>query len=188
MSFGTIKRPLTLEEQRAILATVEEKLRAEAARAKIADPIIRDLLPGDLTNPDDPTVNNVWRQSVSADAYRVVYSGKNPNDRIFAIFGVKSRMPVATYTASGYVEALFPRTTAIRFWEGTTRTALKDIWQLEDGWTEENRVIYSPVPVIYKESEGFNIDLYARSSGTDEIILLGKVVEPRNKVIAPRGK
>lgn len=185
MSYGLHLRPLTVDEQRALEAALETKLRAEAARADIKDPIIRDLLPAE--DLGFATTAEYWTVSVSAGAYRCVFSGTLPKDRIIGIMGVKTPAQILPFAVSTTgVASVFPRTSQIKFLHGTARTYPKDVWQIEQGHGD---VRYAKAPVIYVENEGFNIDFYGRSSGADDqVVLIGKVIEPHGKVISPAGK
>lgn len=163
-----------LRIERAVVA----KLLEYARRKGIADPIIRDLIPNtDLLGAGEVGSGNIWQQTIeSAMQYATVYSGTNDNDRAFAIFKVGNKRGA-------------PLTTSIRFFHGTGRTALKDIWQVEQAWVNKDVEAYAdPEHIIfYGVSDGYNIDFLAPLSGeTDNVILGGKVVEPRGKIITPR--
>lgn len=146
------------------------------ARAKgISDPIIRDIYPNvDLLGAGLVGSGYLWQQAVSAMGYATVYSGKLQDDQALVIFKVANKRAA-------------PLTVAIKFWDGTGRTAVKDIWQVEDAWLEEDfQAECDPQDAIfYGVSEGYNIDFMGQIAGTDNVILHGKVVEPRGKTITP---
>jgi hypothetical protein len=130
--------------------------------------IARDLLPDtDLLASGDI---QYFEQTLAAGWNNPTYSGTNPDDKVWGIYGVKN-------------DNASPRTTAIRFWDETARTALKDIWMVQGAWLEENTILISENPLVWEPSRGFNIDQYARAAGTDNVIFLGRVVEPKGKTI-----
>jgi len=163
-------------QAQAIEDAVKAQLLAYARSKGFHDPIVRDLLPNeDLKGGNMIGSGNLWQQSVSTMTYVTVYSGENPDDRAFAIFMVANKAPN-------------PQVVSIRFWDGTGRTALKDIWQVEGVWLKEKPVAYCDLAhiIFYPESKGYNIDLMAGLRGdVDNVILGGKVVEPRGKTITP---
>lgn len=171
---------LRKETTKQAAARIEEaiiaKLKAYAIRNRISNPIIRDLLPNeDLKGAAEVESGHIWQQDISALQYHTVYSGKNDKDRAFAIFGVKNAKAE-------------PLTTAIRFYDGTGRTALLDEWQVEHAWLNEEREAYADAKdaIFYGIEKGYNIDFLAgASSGMDGVILIGKVVEPSGKVLTP---
>lgn len=168
----------TKAEALRIERAVTQALLDYARRKGITDPIVRDLYPNtDLQGENEVGSGNIWQQTIdSAMQYNTVYSGENPNDRAFAIFKVGNKRAA-------------PLTVAIQFYKGTGRTALKDIWQVEAAWVNEDVEAYAdPEHILfYGVSEGYNIDFTAPLSGeTDNVILGGKVVEPRGKTVTPR--
>jgi hypothetical protein len=134
-----------------------------------ANGIARDLLPDtDLSASGDI---QYFEQQLAAGWNNPTYSGTNPDDKVFGIYGIKN-------------DNASPQTTAIRFWDETSRTALKDIWMVQGAWLEENTILICDNPLVWEPNRGFNIDQYARAAGTDNVIFLGRVVEPRGKTIA----
>ena len=156
------------------IATLESDVITELARravdqrvvSRAEDAVVRDILP----KTDLWQANEVWTQTVSANAYNTIISGDLTDKKIVAFYGVKNKAAV-------------PRTTAIRFGLGAGPAKIKDIWEIESIRTEENVAGYVRTPVIYNKSEHLHIDFYGDSSGTDEVVLLGKIVEPRGEVI-----
>lgn len=171
-----LRKETTKAEAAQIEAAIVAKLKAYAVKMKISNPIIRDLLPNtDLQGAGEVESGYIWQQDLSALSYRTVYSSTNPKDRAFAIFGVRN-------TRND------PLTTAIRFFDGTGRTALLDEWQVESAWQNKEREAYcNPEDAIfYGVDTGYNIDLLAgANSGMDGVIFIGKVVEPAGKILTP---
>lgn len=172
-----IRLETSLEEAAPIEQAIMAKLLDYARRHNISDPIIRDLLPNeDLKGAGEVGSGNIWQQDLSACQYHTVYSGVNDKDRAFAIFKVAN-------TKSA------PLTAAIRFHDGVGRTRVLDIWQVEHAWLNEDREGYAEAEdaIFYGVEKGYNIDFLAgASSGMDNVILGGKVVEPRGKTVTPK--
>lgn len=170
-------RGVTTKEQASLIERqVIERLKAYGRAKGISDPVVRDLLPNtDLAGAGVVESGIRWQQAMSAMGYATVYSGKNADDKAFVIYKV------------GAARQGGPLTVAIRFWDGTGRTAIKDIWQVEDAWLEEDQQAMANVEdaMFYGVSEGYNIDFMGQIAGTDNIILFGKVIEPRGKTITP---
>lgn len=181
--------PLRVETTPATAKAIERaviaRLMVEARKKGISDPIVRDLIPSiDLCGPGVALSGPIWAQShlsgISGLTYANVYSGTNDDDRAFAIFKV----------ANAREE---PLTIGIKFYDGVGRTAIKDLWQVEHAWLNEDCEAYcDPESVIYYGwSKGYNIDIAPRPVGLlsgltfDRLIFGGKVVEPRGKTITP---
>jgi hypothetical protein len=170
-----LKFETTPEEKAVIEATITAKLLAYARAKGISDPIVRDLIPNeDLKGSAEVGSGHIWQQSLSAFQYRTIYSGVNDKDRAFAIF------KVANTKAK-------PLTAAIKFFDGIGRTRILDIWQVEHAWLNPDMEAYCAAEdaIFYGVEKGYNIDFLATESGMDNVILGGKVVEPRGKTITP---
>ncbi|MHA1833676.1 MAG: hypothetical protein ACTSV7_06755 [Candidatus Baldrarchaeia archaeon] len=168
---GTLLK-LSPEEIRAIEQEVEEILIKKALEQKIAtrreDVVVRDILPA----TDFNWSYEYWQESVSASGYATTVSVSLPDTKIVLFYGAKNLNPN-------------PKTAAIKFLVGKGGTKVKDIWQIEHAYTEENAAVYSRDYVIYNKSEHITIQQYGRgTAGTDNLILLGKVAEPRGETIA----
>jgi hypothetical protein len=163
--------PQQIEAARQALdAKLIEIAVAKGAVRSANDAIVRDLLPdNDLRASGDI---QYFEQQVSAGAWASpTYSGTLDDDQVMGIYGVKALNAV-------------PKTAAIRFWDGTGRTAVIDIWQVEAAWGEEESPMAIAIkPIIYEPDRGFNIDQYAKSAGADQIAFLGRVVEPKGKTV-----
>jgi len=172
-----LRSETTPAEKEAIERAVVARLLQYAAEKKISNPVIRDILPNeDLLGAGEVGSGHIWQQDISSLQYHTVYSGTNDDDRAFAIYKISNA-------------GATPLTVAIRFWKGTGQTAIKDIWQAEMVWLNKDKEEYcDPEAVIfYGVNEGFNIDFMAGpDSGMDNVILGGKVVEPKGKVLVPK--
>ena len=171
MTQGTIIGKLTPVEERAFQEDVDRWLIARAIEKKMAtrseDLVCRDLLPGTDLNG---LSGEVWAQSISAFSYKMCYSGKNPDTKIFAIYGGKNK-------------AATPRTTGMKFKLGAGGAKVKDEIQIEHASLEDNTAWYLKSPIKYEDDETFVIEFYGDSSGTDGVVLLGRVVEPKGERI-----
>jgi len=164
--------PLKPEEIKTLQETTDAWLTKRAIEKRIVtrpeDLVVRDILPGTDLNG---LSGEVWSQVCSAFQYNMCYSGKNPNTKIFAIFGVKNKSST-------------PRTVALRFKLGAGGASVKDIWQVEQAYLEDNTAVFTKDPIKYEDQETFVIENYGLSSGEDGVILLGRVVEPRGETIS----
>lgn len=170
---GTIQGPITAEQIAQVGQAVRGRLATIAREQRIPEAVFRDILPATDLNSIS---GEIWQQDVSTLGYAMNYSGTNPDDRAFVIFGARFLGAAS-------------RTAAIRFFDGTGRTRIKDIWQVEQGQANEGVIVLAePDSMIeYLPSLGFNLDFYGDSAGIDNVALLGKVVEPRGKTVAPKG-
>lgn len=171
---GTMLYKVTEAEQRAIAENTDDLLIQKALEKKIAsnpeDLVVRDILPNtDLNNRS----GEVWNQHLSAFSWCMNYSGKNTDTKIIGLFGVKNK-------------SANPRTAGIKFKVGAGGAKTKDLWQVEQAWTEENTALYSKNTVVYMPDDTFVIEFYGDANVTDErCVLLGRVVEPKGEQIAP---
>jgi hypothetical protein len=171
---GTVLYKLTEAELKSLVEATDQYLIQKALEKKVGaspdDLVVRDILPGtDLNNMS----GEVWNQHLSAYLWTMNYSGKNPDTKIFGIFGYKNK-------------SANPHTVAIRFKVGAGGAKIKDIWHVEQAQTEENTAVYSKNTIIYMDDETFVIEFYGDANTTDERgILLGRVVEPKGEIISP---
>lgn len=158
-------------------AVIRKLLEYARGEGQISDPIVRDLLPNeDLKGGGAVGSGQLWQQEISAMSYVTVYSGKNDDDRAFAIYFVQGTLAD-------------PLTAKIEFYDGVGRTAKKDIWQVELAWLQKQKKAYCNAQdaIFFGASKGYNIDFTGGTdSGIDGVILGGKVVETRGKTISPK--
>jgi hypothetical protein len=169
-----LKQAATAMDIEAARLALDERLFTLAVEKKAiksrAQGVARDLLPDtDLFASGDI---QYFEQQLAAGWNNPTYSGTNPDNRVFGIYGVKN-------------DNQSPVTTAIRFWDEVARTTLKDVWMVQGGWLEENTVLIADNPIFWVCNRGFNIDQYAKAAGSDGVIFLGRVVEPKGKTITP---
>ena len=161
---------LTKEEKERLIEEIDRKI-VEIAKAKGLgmDIATRELRPTDILD----TTAEVWSESLgTANAWNRVTpaEGKKIEEKVIAIYGVKS---VATN----------PLTVGVRFTRGRGR----DIDTIAEFFFEEMYAdevperIFSKV-VYYEKDEYANVYQYARATGTDKLIFLGRVAEPASKI------
>lgn len=163
---------LTETEVRRMEIRITEYLKNLAVRKGIVkdinDALVRDLMP----SLDLGASTENWSQTLAtANAFNTVYSLRLPDKKAIVIYGVR----IITAT---------PRTTAIRFALGPDAAKVKDVISIEPAYTSQEREIIFETPILYEDSQYVHISFFARSTGTDRIVLLGKVVEPSGEVIS----
>jgi len=151
-------------KQKALQIAVESKVVASEA-----DAVVRDLLPTDI-GASEPH----WEQTLNtAGGYNQVYNADLDDKRIVVIYG--AIVPEGTNAS------------ALKFNLGTSKVI--DIWDLDKAKHTEDHMIIADEPIIYHKSATVNIEAYLPSGvttpATDNIVLLGIVVEPKGKTISP---
>ena len=160
---------MSLEEKRRIEEELKDELKRRALEQGVVtsedDLVIRDLLP----KTDLGATNEVWTQTLSSgNAYNNTYTPSASDKKVIGIYGVKNK-------------ATSPLTTAIKFSVGSGGAIVKDIWEIESVMLEENTEGIATMPIIYDKNETITIAQYASGTGTDGIILLGLVAEPKGE-------
>lgn len=130
--------------------------------------IVRNALP----STDFGLANEYWKTPTLTPNDWTNYFTKQLDDQKF----------VAFYGAAN--QAADPISTALRFKLGSgAGTKTLDVVQLEDLYTDTRRVDgYFKRPIIYKEKQYVNVDVYAKASGTEPLILKALVIEPKGRV------
>lgn len=171
--------PAEIEATRAALDGMLLRIAVEKQVVRTPnDAVLRDLLADtDMLASGDI---QYFSQTLAAGWNNPTYSGENPDDRVWGIYGVMSACQ------SGETPKT-PATTAIRFWDEVGRTAVKDIWPVQPLMAQYNGtepiILLAESPIIYEPSRGFNIDQYSRAATTDQVVYLGRVCEPKGKVV-----
>jgi len=184
---------LTTEGIMQLERDVITELKRRALEQNIAksedELVVRDILPATDLN----AAYEEWTQSgiIAGGAYTVVYSGRNPENRVFAIYGMANETatsassPVKTRESSWY-SGILPCTVAIKYGLGVGIAKVKDIWQVQKMYAGEAQSVFCDQPVVYNKKEVFQISFYGRrscSGGLDAIVLHGKVCEPKGEVL-----
>lgn len=158
------------------VSALDEELIRRALEKKIArrreDLIVRDLKPTDIG-----LSNDVWTEDFSggtANSWNRVTpsSGKDVEDKIIGIYGVAN-------------DASTPLTVGLRFTQGAEGRDVEvrgEYFFQEMYVKQEPKAVFSE-PVIFEDDETMNIYAYIRATGTDGLILRGRVVEPASKVV-----
>lgn len=164
---------LTIEEKKKIEDDVIARLIQEAVSQKVVtkedDLVIRDIMP----NTDLGLTNEYWAEVLATpNAWNAaIINVTLPKDKIIAFYGVKNKAAVML-------------SSMVRF--NLAQAKVKDIWEVEDIQTELNAEALAETPVLYNNSEVIRIDMYCMGlAGTDELMLIGKVAEPKGKLISP---
>jgi len=154
---------LRKEDLQGIVATLESKVKAEVQAKGYKDVEVRDILPKtDLGLPSE-----AWVVSIPSGATSVTVSKTLPNDTAIVFYGVS--LPTKDDV------------TVIRFRLGDAK--IKEVYQVEIARALQDPIVYFEEGVMYKPNEVMNIDVFAKTSGDKQVILLGRVAEPRGKTI-----
>jgi len=130
--------------------------------------VVRNTLP----STDLGLTNEVWvTPSLTANSWTNYFTNQLDDQRFVAFYGIAnlSSDPIAT---------------AVRFKLGSgTGTKTLDVIQFEDLYSDSQRIDgYLKRPIIYKEKQYVNVDVYAKSSGTEPLVLKSLTVEPAGRV------
>jgi len=189
---------LTVEEQKFVERMLVRELKRRAVAQGIGveeELVVRDFDPEeDLGAPDKE-----FNQSglIPHGDWGLIYSGKNPDFRVFGIYGIKDETPTALSGnvqktlywqgggQSGYEGALARPAVSLKFMLGAAK--VKDIWHLQRMYVEHPPMVFTMTPVIYNKDEDFRIYAFARkpwaSGAFSNLVFIGKVCEPKGKVI-----
>jgi hypothetical protein len=154
---------LRKEDLQGIKANLESKVRAEVQAKGYKDVELRDILP----KTDLGLANEAWVVSIPTGANSVTISKTLPNDTAIVFYGVS--LPNKDDV------------TVIRFRLGDAK--IKEVYEVEIARALQEPVVYFEEGVMYKPNEVMNIDVFAKSSGDKQVILIGVVAEPRGKTI-----
>ena len=190
---GTLGYTPTTEEIKSIEFDLIAELKRRAIAQKIvaseADLVIRDILP----ETDLGLTSEEWIESGVGGTWTLVISGRNPENKLWGVYGVKNEHATAVSGAvkpvisfvSGNEYGIVPPVIAIKWGLGAGAAKVKDIWHIQRMYVQNDEV-YTDQPVIYNKKELFSIYMLARvnASGADgHLILLGKVAEPKGETI-----
>jgi len=130
--------------------------------------VVRNALP----STDFGLANEYWvTPSLAANDWTNYFTKELADQAFVAFFGV------ANLSAD-------PIATALRFKVGSgTGTKTIDVVQLEELYSNTVRTDgFFKRPIIYKQKQFVNVDVYAKAAGTEPLILRALVVEPAGKV------
>lgn len=155
------------EDIKAIQAKIDEVLLDMASKelgVSVDELVVRDLMPSDIgfSNED-------WTVSAStANTYNDFTSTTVADNRFIAIYGVAG---VDTDIVS-----------AVRFTSGAKTL---DIWSLQEIRALQNRFKAAKRPIILRQNTAIDIDIYATSTGSVTMPLLGRVCELKGRTVEP---
>ena len=149
-----------------------EKAVAEKVVSSEVDAVVRDLLPSDLGATDEK-----FEQTLNtAGAYNTIYNVDLDEKKVVVIYGA-----VVPSGTNG---------TALKFNLGNAKVI--DIVELEKAKYMRDPILILDNPIIYGKSASIKIEEYCPNGvttpATDNIVLLGVVVEPKGKTISPDEK
>jgi len=162
---------LTPQEIRSLERAVEAellRLGVEEGLGKPEELIVRDLLP----KTDLGFTNEEWVESVSAYGWaRCISSIENDKEQLVAIYGVANLNPN-------------PLTLAVKFTLGPGDAKVKDIWQIEQIYTNSERPEgYAKDYIIYHAPDTWSVFQYGKEAGTDRLVYYAKIVEKKGRTI-----
>jgi len=158
---------------KAIKQTIINYLKDLAVKKGIVanrdDAIVRDIQP-DL-DLGFPTAS--WSESLTANTWNTIYNAQVPAKKLFVFYGVENT-------------ATSPLSTAIAFKVGVGGAKVKDIEEIEPMYAQayKKEAIFTN-PILYENNQYMVIQVYAKETGTDNLILKGYVVEPKGETISP---
>jgi len=142
-----------------------KQLVASAVRQKgYVEVLVRDILP---TSDLGVGTNEEWKfTGLVAGNNANAVSKTLPDDTAIAFYGVRFLSPT-------------PKITAIRFKEGDAK--IKMVFQLQAGYTEEEKEVIFEEPIFYEPTSSIKIDVISASAGDDSVMLLGVLAERKGK-------
>ena len=129
--------------------------------------IYRPILP----KTDLGLTNEYWETpSLTANTWNTYFSKQLDDQRFVGFYGVTNL-------------SADPVVTGLKFSVGAGKTKTLDVLQIEDLYSDSERVDgYFKNPIIYKEKQYCNLEVYAKAAGSDRLVLKGFVVEPAGVV------
>jgi len=150
-------------EVKAKLDALDQQLLALANQRGFTKPVVRNILP----KTDLGLTNEVWSWTLSsANNYNAVISNLDlQKKKVIGFVGV-------------YYPSSNPLVSIVKFTAGTGDTKIKDYWNIEHVSALEKPFALSDNFIIYDYDNVVNIYFYAKATGTDNLVLLGRVAEP----------
>jgi hypothetical protein len=133
------------------------------------DAVVRDIQP----DVDLGFSSANWSESVTANTWNTIYNAQVPAKKLFAFYGVENI-------------ASSPLSTAVIFKVGAGGAKVKDIEEIEPMYAKayKKEAIFTN-PILYENNQYMVIQVFAKGTGTDNLILLGLVCEPKGETISP---
>jgi len=159
----------TLEELRERIRQVDGLLISRALEKNMItseeEAVIRDLKPTDIG-----LENNVWVETISTanNWNRISGTEQQVTDKIIVIYGIANL-------------AANPLATGIKLTKGANdKTVLAEIF-FEPLYLMEEPIALFEENYIYEDEDYIGIFEYAKGTGTDNLVILGRVIETREK-------
>ena len=130
--------------------------------------VVRNILP----STDLGLTNEYWETpSLTANDWTNYFTKQLDEQQFVVFYGVANLSPD-------------PKVTALRFKVGSgAGTKTLDVVQLEELYTNTDRTDgFFKRPIIYKERQYSNVDVYAKVTGTEPLMLRGFVIEPAGRI------
>jgi hypothetical protein len=168
--------PVTTNLSVTTVRNLEERiksfLKSLAVRKGIAaredQLVVRDILP----KTDLNLANEDWKENlISANSWNTVFDFRVPEKKIIAFYGVRN---IGTT----------PLTTAIKFAVGPGGAKTKDIVYIEGLEKNKEREAIFSTPILYEDGQYMYVQQYAKAAGTDSLVYLGFVCEPKGELIS----
>jgi hypothetical protein len=163
---------LSVTTVRSLEERIKSFLKSLAVRKGIAASedqlVVRDILP----KTDLNLANEDWKETLStANGWNTVYDFRVPDKKIIAFYGVRN---IGTN----------PLTTAIKFAVGPGGAKTKDIVNVEGLVTQKEKEVIFSTPILYEDGQYMFVQQYAKAAGTDSLVYLGFVCEPKGELIS----
>jgi len=129
--------------------------------------VVRNILPA----TDLGLANEHWETpTLTANTWTNYFTKQLDEQQFIVFYGVSNLSPD-------------PKVTALRFKVGSgTGTKTLDVVQLEELYTNTERTDgFFKRPIIYKERQYVNVDVYSKADGVEPLVLRGFVIEPAGR-------
>lgn len=145
-------------------ALLLEKAMEKALITSESEAVIRDLKPTDLG-----LTNEVWSEEYTkANDWNEITGIEKISDKIIIIFGVANISPS-------------PLATGVKLTKGSgDKTVLAEIF-FEPMYVKQEPLIFFMEDYIYYDEDYISIFAYAKGTGTDNLTIIGRVIETREK-------
>ena len=162
---------MTIEDVPSIKSQVIDAVMAIATRMTGLTPdqlVVRNILP----KTDLGLTNEYWETpTLTPNDWTNYFTKQLENQKFVVFYGVADLSPD-------------PKVTALKFKVGSgDGTKTLDVVHLEELFTNSERTDgYLKRPIIYKEQQYVNVDVYSKAAVSEPLVLRGFVVEPAGRV------
>jgi len=167
----TPKGQLTPQDIAGIEASVKERLLSEASgklNLSRDQLVVRDILP----KTDLGLTNEEWvTPSLTADAYTKYFDIKLPDNRFICFFGAGNN-------------AADPIVTLVVLKMGPAGGTTKGTMEIEEMYAEDVPICLTDEAILYRGGDHIYVDVWAKASGTEPLVLKGMVCEPYGQIIS----